>query len=235
MTAVVESIPTVLHVAVLLFILGLIQFLFSVNMIVAGAILGIFLLLVSLYFGMTILPNIWAECPYRTPFSVLVRHAVIWPMNLILKILRKIHFATSHGSLLKKWSLAGWVRVGAITPRYNLAVSREEKARDLSSKSSKRRIDRELRWTLDSLTTDSELEPFVAGLPTLLSISADQSGSQAVSDAMTILLDHYGLAYRIARLLHTCIPPTILSADPRIKRTTICLQTISAICNAKKN
>ena len=64
MTTIVESIPMVLHVAVLLFILGLIQFLFSVNLIVAGIVLGIFLLLVSLYFALTILPIIWAECPY---------------------------------------------------------------------------------------------------------------------------------------------------------------------------
>ena len=236
MTTVVESIPTFLHVAVVLFILGLIQFLFSVNLIVAGAVLGIFLLLVSLYFGMTMLSIIWAECPYRTPFSVLVRYAVIWPMKLIYKILWKIYFATSHGSLLEKWSMARRDRLLAITPEYNLAVRREEKAQDLSSKASKRRIDRELRWTLASLTTDSELEPFVAGLPTLLSVSADKSGSQVVSDAMiSILLDPFGgLAFRIAILLHTCIPPTILSDDSRIKRTTICLQAINAICNAKK-
>ena len=235
MTTLVESIPTVLHVAVVLFILGLIQFLFSVNLIVAGAVLGIFLLLVSLYFGMTMLSIIWAECPYRTPFSVLVRYAVIWPMKLIYKILWKIYFATSHGSLLEKWSMARRDRLLAITPEYNLAVRREEKAQDLSSKASKRRIDRELRWTLASLTTDSELEPFIAGLPTLLSVSADKSGSQVVSDAMiSILLDPFGgLAFRIAILLHTCIPPTILSDDSRIKRTTICLQAINAICNAK--
>ena len=234
MTAVVESIPTVLHFAVLLFILGLIQFPFSVNLIVAGAVLGIFLLLVSLYFGMTILPNIRAECPYRTPFSMLIRYAVIWLMKLIYKILDKI-FLASDDSLLEVWSKAGRDRLLAITPEYNLAMSREEKAQDLSSDASKRRIDRELRWTLDSLTTDSELEPFVAGLPTLLSVSADQSGSQEVSDAMiSILLDDGGFAYRIARLLHTCIPPTILSDDSRIKRTTICLQAINSIWNAKE-
>ena len=235
MTTVVESIPTFLHVAVVLFILGLIQFLFSVNLIVAGAVLGIFLLLVSLYFGMTILPIIWAECPYRTPFSVLARYPVIWLMKIIYKILDKIYMATSSGSLLEKLSEVGRDRVDAITPEYNLAMSREEKAQDLSSEASKSRIDRELRWTLASLTTDSELEPFVAGLPTLLSVSADQSGSQVVSDAMiAILLDPFELAYRIARLLHTCIPPTILSDDPRIKRATICLQAINAICNTKK-
>ena len=235
MTTIVESIPTVLHVAVVLFILGLIQFLFSVNLIVAGAVLTIFLLLVSWYFGMTILPIIWAECPYRTPFSVLVRYAAIWLMKIIYEILNWIYLATPSGSLLEKWSLAGRNKLDTITPEYNLAVSREEKAQDLSSEVSKRRIDKELRWTLDSLTTDSELEPFIAGLPTLLSVSADQSGSQEVSNAMiSILLDPYELAYRIARLLHTCIPPTILSDDPRIKRATICLQAINAICNAKK-
>ena len=235
MTTIVESIPTVLHVAVVLFILGLIQLLFSVNLIVAGAILGIFLLLVSLYFVMTILPNIWAECPYRTPFSMLIRYAVIWPMKLIFKILYKIYRATSSGSLLEKWSKAGLHRLYAITPEYNLALSREKKAQDLSSKASKRRIDKDLRWTLDSLTTDSELEPFVAGLPTLLSVSADKSGSQEVSEAMiAILLAYHGLAYRSARLLLTCVPPTILSDDSRIKRTTICLQAINSIWNAKE-
>ena len=235
MTTIVESIPTVLHVAVLLFILGLIQFLFSVNLVVARAVLGIFLLLVLLYFGMTILPNIWAECPYRTPFSMLIRYAVIWPMKLISAILLKIFRATSYDSLLRKWSLVGLNRLRAITPEYNLAVSRERRARHLSSEASKRRIDKELRWALNSLITDSELEHFVAGLPTLLSVSADKSGSQVVSDAMiSILLDHDGFASRITRLLHTCIPPTILSDDSRIKRTTICLQAINTICNAKE-
>ena len=51
---------------------------------------------------------------------------------------------------------------------------------------------------------------------------------------MIAILGFHGFAYRIARLLHTCIPPTILSYNPRIKRATICLQAINAICDAKK-
>ena len=234
MTTIVETIPTGLHVAVVLFILGLIQFLFSVNLIVARAVLGIFLLLVSLYFGMTILPIIWAECPYRTPFSVLARYPFIWLMKIIYEILSTICFVIHERPLQGQWPEVR-DRLLAITPRYNLAVSREEKAQNLSSKSSKRRIRRDLRWTLASLTTDSELEPFVAALPTLLSVSADQNGSQEVSEAMiAILPDYHGFAYRIARLLQTCISPTILSEDSRIKRTTICLQAINSIWNAKE-
>ena len=114
-------------------------------------------------------------------------------------------------------------------------VSREKKAQDLSSKASKHRIDRELRWTIDSLTTDSELEPFVASLPSLLSASVDQNGSQEVSNAIiAIFINHHRFTHRIARLLHTCIPPTILSDVPRINRATVCLQAINAIFNAKE-
>ena len=216
MTTLVESIPMFLHVAVVLFILGLIQFLFSVNLVVAHAVLGIFLLLVLLYFGMTTLLIIWAECPYRTPFSVLARYPIIWLMKIIYIILAVIRFAMPRCSLLEKWSQAGQDKLHLIIPEYNLGVSHDEKAQDLSSDTSKRRIDKELRWTLASLTTDSELEPFIAALPTLLSVSADQSRSQEVTKAMiAILLDPFGgFAYCIARLLRTCIPPTILSNEP---------------------
>ena len=166
---------------------------------------------------------------------MLIHYAVIWPMKLISAILLKIYLVMSCGSLLGKWSWAGRERLFAITPEYNLAVSQERKAQNLSSEASKCRIDRELRWMLDSLTTDSELEPFIAGLPTLLSVSADQSGPQEVSDAMiAILLDRDGFTYHIARLLQTCIPPTILSDEPWTKHATICLQAINAICNAEK-
>ena len=240
MMAIVEGIPTLLHVAVVLFILGLIQFLFSVNLAVAGAVLGIFLPFVLLYCGMTLLPIVRAECPYRTPFSLLVLYALIWVMALMNKILDIIHRATPSDSLVEKWSQLWKHKLVAVTPDYDLAETRENKVMDFSSKPARRRIHRALCWTLESLTTDSELEPFVAGLPTLfsvspVSVSPDRSESQAVSDAMiAILLEPFGLVSRIARLLHTCIPPTILSDDTRIKRATICLQAIHAICNAKK-
>ena len=235
MMAIVEGIPTLLHVAVVLFILGLIQFLFSVNSAVAGAVLGVFLPFVLLYCVMTILPIAWAECPYRTPFSLLVRYPGIWAMKLIHEILDKIYWATPSDSWLEKWSRLWRDKLAGVTPHYDLAMTREKKVKDFSSGAAKDRIHRALRWTLASLTTDSELEPFVAGLPTLFSVIPGLSESQAVSDAMiAILLHPYGLATRIARLLYTCIPPTILSDEARVKRATTCLQAIHAIFNVKK-
>ena len=193
MMTVVENIPTFLHVAVGLFILGLIQFLFPINRIVFGFVVGISGLLLLLYIVMTVLRNFWAECPYRTPFSVRI-----------------------------------------CSPCTRRRITCEDKAQDLSSEASKRRIEKDLRWTLDSLKTDSELEPFVAGLPTLLSVPAGQKGSQETLDAMIAILGNHGLTYRIARLLHTCVPPTTLSDDLRIKRATICLNAIHAICSVEK-
>ena len=193
MMTVVENIPTFLHVAVGLFISGLIQFLFPINRIVFGFVVGISGPLLLLYIVMTVLRNFWAECPYRTPFSVHI-----------------------------------------CSPCTRRRITCEDKAQDLSSEASKRRIEKDLRWTLDSLKTDSELEPFVAGLPTLLSVPAGQKGSQETLDAMIVILEQHGLTYRIARLLHTCIPPTTLSDDLRIKRATICLKAIHAICSVEK-
>ena len=193
MMTVVENIPTFLHVAVGLFISGLIQFLFPINRIVFGFVVGISGLLLLLYIVMTVLRNFWAECPYRTPFSVRI-----------------------------------------CSPCTRRRITCEDKAQDLSSEASKRRIEKDLRWTLDSLKTDSELEPFVAGLPTLLSVPAGQKGSQETLDAMIAILEKHGLTYRIARLLHTCVPPTTLSDDLRIKRATICLNAIHAICSVEK-
>ena len=193
MMTVVENIPTFLHVAVGLFISGLIQFLFPINQIVFYFVAGISGLLLLLYIVMTVLQNFWAECPYRTPFSVRI-----------------------------------------CSPCTRRRITREDKAQDLSSEASKRRIKKDLCWTLDSLKTDSELEPFVAGLPTLLSVPAGQKGSQETLNAMIAILGNHGLTYRIARLLHTCIPPTTLSDDLRIKRATICLKAVSAICSVEK-
>ena len=123
MMAIVEGIPTLLHVAVVLFILGLIQFLFSVNLAVAGAVLGVFLPFMLLYCGMTMLQIIWVECPYRTPFSLLIRYVVIWAMNLISKILRKI-FRATHIFCLRLWS--------ARLYRFARAYDFEKKAVELS-------------------------------------------------------------------------------------------------------
>ncbi|KAJ7153324.1 hypothetical protein C8R46DRAFT_961664, partial [Mycena filopes] len=70
---VVDLIPLLLHIALVLFLTGLVAFLSPINHIMTGLIgasLGLFLIL---YAMITILPVVSLDCPYRTPFS-----AVVW-------------------------------------------------------------------------------------------------------------------------------------------------------------
>ncbi|KAJ7271188.1 hypothetical protein C8J57DRAFT_1603659 [Mycena rebaudengoi] len=69
MHAVVEVIPLLLHASLLLFLAGLVAFLLPVNRIIMGVAAGLLVLLVIVYCGLTILPILYLDYPYRTPVS----------------------------------------------------------------------------------------------------------------------------------------------------------------------
>ncbi|KAI0298633.1 hypothetical protein B0F90DRAFT_1632250, partial [Multifurca ochricompacta] len=65
----VEAIPILLHVSVFLFFTGLVDFFLLFNKTVAWVFIGWVGLFVSIYTAMTVIPNVFFNCPYRTPFS----------------------------------------------------------------------------------------------------------------------------------------------------------------------
>ncbi|KAH9057767.1 hypothetical protein EDB87DRAFT_1536607, partial [Lactarius vividus] len=65
----VEAVPAVLHVSVFLFFAGLVDFLFSIDGVVAHAMFGVVVFFGAIYLLLTFLPNVRPNCPYRTPFS----------------------------------------------------------------------------------------------------------------------------------------------------------------------
>lgn len=234
MTTVVNTIPTLLHVAVVLFIMGLVQFLFSTNLIIAGVILGIFLLSGLVYLCATILPIIWVHCPYRTPFSAPLQYVAVLMHRTVHSLTWSIKRYTLRGSTGVRQTMTG-VEESALefVAGDKWTTFREKSASDLTTVDARERVDRSLQWTLASLTTDGELEPFVAGLPGVLSMSSDKTQSCIVSNAL-MALSHdskHELIERIVRLLNSCIPPTTLSDGARYKRVTTCIQAIRAICD----
>ena len=71
MNLAVETVPTLLHISVFLFFIGLVIFFFTINKAVAIAVsvsVGVF---AGIYFALTILPFFGHNCPYRTPVSSL--------------------------------------------------------------------------------------------------------------------------------------------------------------------
>lgn len=195
MTAVVEGIPTLLHIAVFLFFLGLIDFLFSINDTIAGIVLGTVFLGVLSYIIVTILPTLRLHCPYRTPLS-----GICWRLL----------------------QLTGWIQYyDPITfSSRRIQGSMSEGRETIATQILPNRYDRDQRallWTIESLTEDSELEPFVSGISDFLSDSRQGKGSQRISKAMfDILLDkRVSFVERVIKLLKTCQQPTLLAENLR--------------------
>ena len=69
MSLAVEAMPLLLHTSVFLFFAGLIEFLFTINRVVAFFALGCVAVFAFIYAILTLAPNWRLNCPYRTPLS----------------------------------------------------------------------------------------------------------------------------------------------------------------------
>lgn len=68
----VNFLPTLLHLALALFLLGLVDFLWQIHKLVAAVTFSICLTFSVLYIVVMVLPHIYTDCPYKTPFSRLL-------------------------------------------------------------------------------------------------------------------------------------------------------------------
>jgi len=133
MISLVDAIPALLHIFVFFFLVGLVIFLFPINLAIAGLTLGIAIICILLYAAMTFLPTLYRNCPYRTPLS-----SVCWRILQTLHLLGYYHNA---------WR-------GFIPLEGNMTQGREYLAMEALPDRSKR--DRDvLRKTLEALTTSS--------------------------------------------------------------------------------
>ena len=118
----VETVPTLLHISVFLFFIGLVIFFFPINKAVAIAVsvsVGVF---AGIYFTLTILPFFGHKCPYRTPMSRLWWYP--WHASLsfgalclreVVKLLHKRLVPLNSGQDVREDSLQGrlntWLRI----------------------------------------------------------------------------------------------------------------------------
>ncbi|KAH9992202.1 hypothetical protein BJV74DRAFT_401965 [Russula compacta] len=72
LAAAVEVLPALLHASVLLFYIGLVDFLININHTVAFCLLALVAAGVLIYFILTIMPLFFHNSPYQTPLSALV-------------------------------------------------------------------------------------------------------------------------------------------------------------------
>ena len=217
----VEAIPALLHVSVFLFLTGLVISLFNIHHTIAYVVLASSVACVVVYTAITVMPAIYHNSPYTTPFS-----APAWyiPRKTALALLNAADFVGK----LTKLSLSG----NASPFRACLSRDMTEAAHDAASRAEKGMIARALGWTLDKMDEEGELVQFAAGIPGF-------SYSTKVKDAVSILEEaperstlHPKLYRHITNLLIRSAKPgllpdsKLLSQSVREKRVKICLEAL---------
>ena len=145
---VVENISIILHAAICLFLVGLVEFLFAINDEVADVILVAVSIFVSLYGILTFLPVIFRHCPFQTPLT-----SILWYIGHILAISSLYPFSCSSRVLRKIKVLQRRLRDG-----FDLHL--------MGTMQSKHHLDKDaLKSTLRMCRDEGDLEAFVDAIP----------------------------------------------------------------------
>ncbi|KAJ7487390.1 hypothetical protein B0H11DRAFT_1790047 [Mycena galericulata] len=190
MHAVVDLIPMLLHISLVFFLAGLIAFLIPINHVIMSLICMVLAVFLAVYVMLTLMPLLALDSPYRTPFSYF-----LW--NLI----QRIHSRLSSESADP--SSPASINDSIVKVALQTATSRDSRA---------------LKWTLESLTDDEQLLPFLEAIPdTLYGVK----GFHGVNNYLFIpLLDTPSnpicLSHRIANFLLNCRSMT--AEDPLCQR-----------------
>ncbi|KAH8987011.1 hypothetical protein EDB92DRAFT_1818066 [Lactarius akahatsu] len=241
MAQAVATMPTLLHISVFLFFAGLVEFLFPIHTTVAYTTLGCIMVFALVYAILTVLPNIYLNCPYGTPLSgftwrifQLSVFGFLWTIlkiqGLFCRPLSKLwslanqHATESH--MLKMWkeTLEGQVKIRRQWLSQGLRKSIELGAYRAES----RVVTSALEWTLAALDEDKEIEDFAARVPGFFDSHVVPDATLAVLS----LMSHQPntdpiLGSRLYDLLKTCVPETsILDEKTRKNRLKICVNCL---------
>lgn len=201
MTAVVEAIPSLLHISVFLFLAGLVEFLMSVNHLIANITLVAGVICGTMYTIITILPLPFRQCPYRTPLSEL-----LWRMLQLLRMLRCRPLDSGYnGSMAESREYFG---MGGIPGKRDSIA---------------------LHWVLESLTENHALEAFIDGIPGFFYSDRRDLGYDPCDLFDGFLRQgRIQLGSKIGRLLQSCSSGALTKAAVQ-KRAFACLNAISTL------
>jgi len=144
MPGVAEAVPEFLHVSLFLFFAGLGNSLLNINTKVALSTIVPIGVITLVYIFMTFAPIIYPHSPYQNSFSGIVRYL----------------FQKSRGLILKVCGPDGEMKSAST----NMAQRRLQVAME-ETVARKDRDERAIRWLIDNLTEDAEMEQFLSAIP----------------------------------------------------------------------
>ena len=235
----VETLPALLLISVLPFFFGLVVFAFRGNITVAYITVAIVAFFVLWYIILTLVPLVYHDCPYRTPFSIpLWFCAQLIQLSVFLVALHVAKFLCNRLRIVK---------TGVVEAIRNLQINKKTSfsqgmisAVEGSAKCFSLDIYiAALRRTLYLIEEDHELEEFAAGVPGLSESEAlckfDPSSHNAGRVVLAALPGpttfHEQLSWSIVQLSQRAIMGG-LSEFVRQRRTQACLKALYYIPGA---
>ncbi|KAH8982743.1 hypothetical protein EDB86DRAFT_2969565 [Lactarius hatsudake] len=245
MSRAVKAMPMLLHLSIFLFFAGLIDFLWNTNSTVGHWVLGFILAFAFAYFALTVLPNLYLDCPYSTPLSELSWRLSQHLFLLFLRLTQGLEdillsYRSSSGqptyqlmegsSWWTQWRKAVKTRINE--RRQWLKVGLQDSIMLNATHAPSTTDENALSWTLTVLDDDREFEDFVARVPGFF----DSASVLDASSVMRSLMDDQSsrpdefdpvLGSRINDLLKTCVPGTSpLKEELRKNRLRVCMRTL---------
>ncbi len=213
----VELLPVLLHISVVLFLAGLITYLFTFNHLVAelvGACAGTSLLL---YLYISLVPIYSRDSSYHTPLTTL---AWVIPMGIVSLFLQLHHFIAS------RWSRLGdTVRIRESFQFYyqRMLKGTTKDVERLADTYSSDLATSVLLSTFDSLDGDNDIEQFLSGIPGFYASARvrlggdtfDQFNYDILPSSITSFMDHV-------------LSSNLLSDSEKQNRVAICSKAINA-------
>ena len=211
----VEAIPTLLHISLFLFFGGLFEFFLPINPVLAYLDLAILVIGAGLYMTTALTGTLFRSCPYQSTLSSIFWYIMKGALPARWKVLQTAFLAQTPADSVELIATGG-VDKENHEPMFESLFS-----------NSQIRDEKALRWTLEALTDNDELEPFVSGIPGF--IASDNAGNNY--DIMRHFQedDALQLDERIVGLLASSayLPPT-----QQERRITIALTAMWSLLSA---
>ena len=201
--AVVEGAPALLHLAMFLFIAGMIDITAPASRILSLLSLSVLIAIAAFYLALSWFPLHDLQSPYRTPLS-----SALW---YIKQAVRPLNFTNVEGYTVV-------VDSGSLSrgrEEYATATIDGTQERDLAS----------LSWTLSSLIDRGDCEPFIEGIAGFM--RSDRIVGAPV--IMHELVKRNNLTRHILELLVNCIEPAHDSIDIRRRQSISGLSALRAL------
>jgi hypothetical protein len=232
----VETTPTLLHLSVFLFYIGLVIFFFTIFNAVAIVILIAVGLFGLAYFALTILPCLDHSSPYRTPMSSpwwYLWHASLSCVAHCLRFIsRQLHdcfvpYNLGDVTSLRQRVLTHWLRIiDDFAEKHGKRLKNGFRGTVVkyALEASKRTDVKALTWLfqLPALTEKSKIQKFVASIP-----------GETVTELLSSDNRRISFRHHLSTLLRSCAPGAVgLDDDMRKRRLLVCLNAVHHIAKA---